>query len=99
MLTFFPDKPEDEIISVKNKLSLKKYVEVIVNNMLYISGSLSILSAVVVMYYPGLKLPDSRSFQLFQSSQLLEQYDLVYRDNYWFERSNRVSVILINYRD
>lgn len=55
-----------------------------------LSGSLSIFSGVIIVYYPGLKLPDSRSFQLFHSSQMFEQYDIGYRDNYWFERSNKV---------
>lgn len=53
------------------------------------------MSAVAIIYYPGLKLPDTRSFQLFHSSHVFEIYDMVYRDNYWFERSSRVSFLLL----
>lgn len=47
-------------------------------------------SAVVVLYYPKLRLPDSRNFHLFQSSHLFERYDLIYRDKFWFERLEKV---------
>lgn len=49
-------------------------------------GAIGIYSIVVVFYSPGLKLPDSRQFQLFQSSHPFEVYDINYRDKFLFER-------------
>ncbi|XP_063532418.1 protein dispatched [Cydia strobilella] len=49
-------------------------------------GGLGIYSIVVVFYSPGLQLPDSRQFQLFQTSHPFEQYDMRYSDKFIFER-------------
>ncbi|XP_023705263.1 protein dispatched isoform X3 [Cryptotermes secundus] len=49
-------------------------------------GGIALGSIGVVFYYPRLKLPDSRNFQLFDSQHPFERYDVVYRDNFWFER-------------
>lgn len=46
---------------------------------------LAIASAVAVLYYPKLQLPDSKNFQLFESKHLFEQYDAKYREKFWFE--------------
>ena len=48
--------------------------------------SLGIGSCFVVFRYPGLQLPDSPDFQLFESSHLFEQYDLIYAKHFWFEK-------------
>jgi hypothetical protein len=53
-------------------------------------GGAALGSIGVVFYYPRLRLPDSRSFQLFESQHPFERYDLVYRDNFWFERLKKV---------
>nr|CAD7587776.1 unnamed protein product [Timema genevievae] len=53
---------------------------------LVILGSLAVASTVVIFYHPRLKLPDTKNFQLFDSSHLFEQYDMVYKDMFWFER-------------
>nr|CAD7573470.1 unnamed protein product [Timema californicum] len=45
-----------------------------------ILGSLAVASTVVIFYHPRLKLPDTKNFQLFDSSHLFEQYDMVYKD-------------------
>ncbi|XP_063821060.1 protein dispatched [Ostrinia nubilalis] len=49
-------------------------------------GAIGIGSIVVVFYSPGLQLPESRQFQLFQSSHPVEQYEMQYRDKFLFER-------------
>lgn len=43
-------------------------------------------SFLVVFWYPGLRLPETMEFQLFQSSHLFEQYELFYSKRFWFER-------------
>lgn len=52
-------------------------------------GAIGIYSIVVVFYFPGLRLPDSKQFQLFQTSHPFEQYDLYYKDKFLFERFGR----------
>lgn len=49
-------------------------------------GATGIYSIVVVFYTPGLQLPDSKQFQLFQTSHPFEQYDINYSDKFLFER-------------
>ncbi|XP_063596522.1 protein dispatched-like [Penaeus indicus] len=56
-------------------------------------GTLSACSAVVVFYFPGLKLPDSQDFQLFSRDHVFEQYDLVYKYKFWFERNLRSDIV------
>lgn len=52
---------------------------------------LGLLSAMVIWIWPGMKLPESVEFQLFRESHPFEQYDLVYKNQFWFERILRVS--------
>ncbi|XP_068630291.1 protein dispatched [Battus philenor] len=59
----------------------KTYIVIVV-----ILGAIGVFSVVVVFYAPGLQLPDSKRFQLFQSSHPFENYDLAYRDRFLFER-------------
>ncbi|XP_026490147.1 protein dispatched [Vanessa tameamea] len=54
-----------------------------------ILGAIGICSIIVVFYYPGLQLPDSKQFQLFQTSHPFEQYDIYFRDKFLFERFGR----------
>lgn len=49
-------------------------------------GAIGVGSLVVVFYSPGLQLPDSKQFQLFQTSHPFEQYDMLYRGKFLFER-------------
>ncbi|XP_067210286.1 protein dispatched isoform X1 [Linepithema humile] len=49
-------------------------------------GTLATIACVIVFHYPGLQLPDHKDFQLFHSSHLFEQYDMVYRRKFWFEQ-------------
>ncbi|XP_053603094.1 protein dispatched homolog 1 [Plodia interpunctella] len=52
-------------------------------------GAIGIYSIIVVFYYPGLQLPDSKEFQLFQHSHPFELYDIEYRDKFIFEKFGR----------
>ncbi|CAK1552866.1 unnamed protein product [Leptosia nina] len=54
-----------------------------------ILGAVGICSIVIVFYYPGLQLPDTKQFQLFQSSHPFEKYDFVYSDRFIFEKFGR----------
>ncbi|XP_072940767.1 protein dispatched [Epargyreus clarus] len=54
-----------------------------------ILGAIGVCSIVVVFYYPGLQLPDSKQFQLFQTSHPFEQYDIEYREKFIFERFSK----------
>ncbi|CAH2107054.1 unnamed protein product [Euphydryas editha] len=54
-----------------------------------ILGAIGVCSIIIVFYYPGLHLPDSKHFQLFQTSHPFEQYDIYYRDKFIFERFGR----------
>lgn len=53
-------------------------------------SAIAIGGCTVVFRYPGLRLPDLPSFQLFDSSHPFEIYDLVYARRFWFERSEMV---------
>ncbi|XP_041976421.1 protein dispatched [Aricia agestis] len=54
-------------------------------------GAIGIYSIIVVFYFPGLRLPDSRQFQLFQIDHPFEIYDTKYKDKFLFERLSRDS--------
>ena len=50
-------------------------------------GGLWIASVVIIFYYPRLKLPNSRKFQMFASDHLSERYDFKFGDKFDFERT------------
>lgn len=52
-------------------------------------SAVAICSAVMVLYYPKLQLPNTPDFQLFESSHPFEKYDLIYKNHFWFERSEK----------
>lgn len=54
-------------------------------------GVTGVLSGVMVLYYPQLKLPDSADFKLFVSDHPFEVYDSRFKDSFWFEKSYMVS--------
>lgn len=56
--------------------------------------SLGLISTSIIWIWPGMKLPESVEFQLFRESHPFEQYDLVYKNQFWFERILRVSFFL-----
>ncbi|XP_021188634.3 protein dispatched [Helicoverpa armigera] len=49
-------------------------------------GAIGMCSIVIVFYFPGLQLPDTKQFQLFQTSHPFEQYDMIYSSKFLFER-------------
>ncbi|CAG0886573.1 unnamed protein product [Darwinula stevensoni] len=53
---------------------------------LLLLGTLGALGIFSVVYLPGLRLPDSRFFQLLHSSHLFETYDRDYHRAFWFQR-------------
>ncbi|GFR92333.1 protein dispatched homolog 1 [Elysia marginata] len=50
-------------------------------------GGLWAASVFVIFYYPRLKLPNSRKFQMFSSDHLSERYDFEFGDKFDFERT------------
>lgn len=85
-------------VAVRIRESLDRALIYMVTNLHYlwlaILGGAAIASIVIVFYYPRLKLPDSRTVQLFRSSHLFERYDLLYKDRFWFEREYKVIIYL-----
>ncbi|XP_076237082.1 protein dispatched [Calliopsis andreniformis] len=53
-------------------------------------GAIAIICCIIVFQYPGLQLPDTAEFQLFESSHSFEKYDLIYSRNFWFEKREMV---------
>uniref|UniRef100_A0A182PPZ7 SSD domain-containing protein n=1 Tax=Anopheles epiroticus TaxID=199890 RepID=A0A182PPZ7_9DIPT len=49
-------------------------------------GTIGIMSGVLVLHWPKLRLPDSPDFKLFISKHPFERYDSEYRDMFWFEK-------------
>ncbi|XP_036322856.1 protein dispatched isoform X1 [Rhagoletis pomonella] len=50
-------------------------------------GAIGLCSAIIVLYVPGLQLPDSSHFQLFSSSHPFEIYNSKMKNEFWFEKS------------
>ncbi|XP_011211443.2 protein dispatched [Bactrocera dorsalis] len=50
-------------------------------------GAIGLCSTVIVLYAPGLQLPDSDHFQLFSSSHPFELYNSKMKNEFWFEKS------------
>lgn len=57
---------------------------------IFILSCIALGSLFVIFYWPKLRLPDSTDFQLFASDHPFEQYDMVYREKFWFERLQKV---------
>ena len=56
-------------------------------------GTVALGGGFVVFYEPGLRLPDSREFQLFDRDHPFEQYELTYKYEFWFERNLRRDIV------
>lgn len=56
-------------------------------------GGLAACGVLAIFYSPGLHLPDSSEFQIFASDHPFEQYDLVFKDKFWFERVKKVDTL------
>ena len=55
---------------------------------LFLYGCLGICAVIVIFYYPRLKLPSSKKFQVFNDQHLLEKYDFQLRSVFGFEMMN-----------
>ncbi|XP_076675738.1 protein dispatched isoform X2 [Andrena cerasifolii] len=53
-------------------------------------GTIAIICCIIVFQYPGLQLPDSAEFQLFDSSHSFEKYDFIYSRKFWFEKHETI---------
>ncbi|XP_055523625.1 protein dispatched [Wyeomyia smithii] len=73
----FGRKIEDVIISSVIKVPLLWIV---------LLGATGVLSGVMVLHWPKLRLPDSPDFKLFISSHPFERYDSEYKEQFWFEK-------------
>ncbi|XP_050404674.1 protein dispatched homolog 1 isoform X2 [Patella vulgata] len=60
---------------------------------LFIYGSLGICGVLVIFYYPRLKLPSSKKFQVFSSNHLLEKYDFELGEVFGFEKTENTNDI------
>ncbi|XP_050681671.1 protein dispatched [Leptidea sinapis] len=58
-------------------------------------GSIGLISVIIVFYYPGLQLPNTKQFQLFQKTHPFEQYDHEYSQHYLFEKFTRDTGMVI----
>ncbi|XP_076619865.1 protein dispatched isoform X1 [Colletes latitarsis] len=57
---------------------------------LFSLGSMAAICCIIVFQYPGLQLPDTADFQLFDSSHTFERYDLIYSRKFWFEKHETI---------
>ncbi|CAK9826246.1 Protein dispatched homolog 1 [Anthophora retusa] len=53
-------------------------------------GIIAVICCIIVFQYPGLQLPDTANFQLFDSSHPFEKYDLIYSRKFWFEKHETI---------
>ncbi|XP_076224965.1 protein dispatched [Nomia melanderi] len=53
-------------------------------------STIAVVCCIIVFKYPGLQLPDTAEFQLFDSSHSFEKYDLVYSRKFWFEKREMI---------
>uniref|UniRef100_A0A0A9XAS5 Protein dispatched 1 n=2 Tax=Lygus hesperus TaxID=30085 RepID=A0A0A9XAS5_LYGHE len=65
---------------------------------LLLFSSMALISIPVIFYYPRFRLSDSTDLQLFASSHLFEQYDMVYKDRFHFERILKMESWMENQR-
>lgn len=54
---------------------------------------IAVYASILVLYYPGLRLPDTADFQLFNRDHYFERYDLDHKYNFWFERNLRSDIV------
>ena len=59
---------------------------------LVVLGALAVGAAVVVCYYPKLRLPESQQFPLFRAGHLFERYDAEFAGRFWFERGTQAEL-------
>lgn len=52
-------------------------------------GASAVLGAAAILYKPKLQLPDSEEFQIFPSDHLFERYDIVFKEQFSFEKMKK----------
>lgn len=60
---------------------------------LILLSTVTVLSAVIILYYPKLQLPTTTEFQLFDKTHLFERYDSMYKNMFWFSRTDKVRIL------
>ncbi|KAI2797260.1 Protein dispatched 1 [Blomia tropicalis] len=53
---------------------------------------LALMAMIVVLYFPGLRMPTTQEFQIFSSNHLFELYDRHYRNEFWFNRFSTMRI-------
>ncbi|XP_076175871.1 protein dispatched isoform X2 [Ptiloglossa arizonensis] len=83
-----------QLFGHKVALNFNTYLTKIVINFrwywLFSLGTMAVICCIIVFQYPGLQLPDTAEFQLFDSSHTFEQYDLIYSRKFWFEKHETI---------
>lgn len=85
-------KPVDKFMKFYSQLSdrVEDYIIMLVINYsilwIILLGFFGLASAVVVLYWPKLELPDTPTFRLFTNDHPFEVYEAKYKDLFWFEK-------------
>lgn len=85
-------KPVDKFVKFYSQLSdkIEDFIVMLVINYpifwIVLLGGFGLSSAVVVLYWPKLELPDTPTFRLFTSDHPFEIYEASYKDLFWFEK-------------
>jgi protein dispatched 1 len=85
-------KPVDKFVKFSSQLSdsIEDFIVMLVINYPIVwivsLGGFGIASAVFVLYWPKLELPDTPTFRLFTNDHPFEVYEAIYKDLFWFEK-------------
>lgn len=85
-------KPVDKFVKFYSQLSdkIEDFIIMLVINYsvlwIVLLGLFGLMSAVFVLYWPKLELPDTPTFRLFTSNHPFEIYEAKYKDLFWFEK-------------
>lgn len=85
-------KPADKFAKLYSQLSgrIEDFIISLVINYsilwIVVLGLFGCASAVFVLYWPKLELPDTPTFRLFTSSHPFEVYEAKFKDLFWFEK-------------
>lgn len=85
-------RPVDKFVKFYSQLSdkVENFIIMLVINYsvlwIVLLGLFGLASAVFVLYWPKLELPDTPTFRLFTSSHPFELYESKYKELFWFEK-------------
>lgn len=85
-------RPVDKFVRFYSQLSgqIEEFIIMLVINYsvlwIVVLGSFGLLSAVFVLYWPKLDLPDTPTFRLFTNDHPFEIYEAKYKELFWFEK-------------